>query len=292
MNAGFSSVHPGVCFTYYTVIMVFAMILYHPAYLASMPIALITWLLLHEKGRSLSGSWHYYLLTGIAVLIINPLINHRGERVLFFLGEQAVTFEAVVYGFTMMLSMLTILIAFICFRQAVDNHKFLYLFSSILPKTAFLIMMSMGFVPLLTDRMKQISIVQKARGLDMTEGTAVKRAKDGMQILKILISWSLEGALQTADSMKGRGYGIAKRSSYMKYRIDGRDWLIMASIAILSAITSIGLYFGYGKLVIFPSLEIISMDITGIVFYSAFCLLLLIPIIVEGREILIWHCYK
>jgi energy-coupling factor transport system permease protein len=292
MNTGFSSVHPGVCFTYYTVIFAFAMTLYHPVYLASMLISLIIWLLMHEKGRSLSGSWQYYLLTGIAVLIINPLINHRGERILFFLGNKAVTFEAVVYGFTMMLSLLTILMAFICFRQAVDNHKFLYLFSSILPKTAFLIMMSMGFVPLLAARMKQISIVQKTRGIDMTEGTVVKRAKDGMKILKILISCSLEGALQTADSMKGRGYGIAKRSSYMQYRINCRDWLIMTSVTILSTITAAGLCFGYGKLVIFPSLESISMDLTGIILYSAFCLLLIIPIIVEGREILIWHCCK
>lgn len=292
MNTGFSSVHPGVCFTYYTVIFAFAMTLYHPVYLASMLMSLIIWLLMHEKGRSLSGSWQYYLLTGIAVLIINPLINHRGERILFFLGNKAVTFEAVVYGFTMMLSLLTILMAFICFRQAVDNHKFLYLFSSILPKTAFLIMMSMGFVPLLAARMKQISIVQKTRGIDMTEGTVVKRAKDGMKILKILISWSLEGALQTADSMKGRGYGIAKRSSYMQYRINCRDWLIMTSVTTLSTITAIGLFFGYGKLVIFPSLESISMDLTGIILYSAFCLLLIIPIIVEGREILIWHCCK
>lgn len=292
MNTGFSSVHPGVCFTYYTVIIVFAMTLNHPAYLTPMLMALIIWLLMREKVRSLSGSWQYYLLTGIAVLIINPLINHRGERILFFLGKKAVTFEAVVYGFAMMLSLLTILVAFICFRQAVDNHKFLYLFSSILPKTAFLIMMSIGFVPLLAARMKQISIVQKTREIDMTEGTVVKRAKDGMKILKILISWSLEGALQTADSMKGRGYGIAKRSSYMQYRINSRDWLIMTSVTTLSTITAIGLFFGYGKLVIFPSLESISMDLTGIILYSAFCLLLIIPIIVEGREILIWHCCK
>jgi len=289
MDRGFSAVHPFVCFAYYVIIVVFAMILYHPVYLALTLISLIIWILMHDGGRNLSKSWPFYLISGIVILFINPLINHRGENVIFYIYDWPITLEAVVYGLTMMLSLLVILLAFVCYQQVVDNHKFLYLFSSFLPKTAFLVMMSMRFVPLLLMRMKQISVVQKTRGLDMTDGTVRKRVRDGMQILQILITWSFEGALQTADSMKARGYGVTKRSSYSDYRMCSGDWLLLAAIIVLAAVTAVGCYFGYGKMTIYPSLGTIRTDVTSMAFYLVFCILLFIPIFIEEREILIWR---
>ncbi|MCR4435118.1 MAG: energy-coupling factor transporter transmembrane component T [Clostridiales bacterium] len=289
MDRGFSSVHPAVCFTYYIFIILFAMLLFHPVYLLLSIAAQAAFLLLHGRGRARGKSWVFFGLMGLAVLLINPLINHRGSTILFYLFDNPITLEATVYGAMLMLSLLDVLAVFACYQQVVDNHKFMYLFSSFLPKTAFLLMMCMRFVPLLLGRMKQISVVQKTRGLDMTSGPVKKRSRDGMQILHILITWSLEEALQTADSMKARGYGVTKRSCYWDYKMGREDRVLLAAILVLAAVTAAGSYLGYGTLAVYPTLGAVSFEPASLAFYGAFCLLLLIPIFVEGKEILLWR---
>lgn len=44
-----------------------------------------------------------------------------------------------------------------------------------------------------------------------------------MKRLEVLLTWSLEEGLQTADSMKARGYGTGRRSSYSPYRWRPKD---------------------------------------------------------------------
>ena len=289
MDRGFSSVHPFVCFTYYFLIIVFAMLLFHPVYLLLSLAAAIIYNILFDKGKTLLKSWRLYVIMGMAVLIANPLFSHRGSRVLFYFVDNPITLEAVTYGVIMALSLLTVLVTFVSFQHVVDHHKFMYLFSSFLPRTAFLIMMSIRFIPLLIIRLKQITIVRKTMGMDATRGTVKKRVSDGMQILHILITWSLEEALQTADSMKARGYGISKRSSYFEYRMGKRDWILLTIELLLAAVIITGWYLGYGTLKIYPALGVMSANLTYLMFYTAFGILLVIPIFEEGREILAWR---
>ena len=46
-----------------------------------------------------------------------------------------------------------------------------------------------------------------------------------------MLTWSLENAIETADSMKSRGYGLPGRTAFSIYRFDDRDkmalgWLL------------------------------------------------------------------
>ncbi len=42
-----------------------------------------------------------------------------------------------------------------------------------------------------------------------------------------MITWSLENAIETADSMRSRGYGLPGRSAFSIYRMDSRDKLAL-----------------------------------------------------------------
>ena len=110
-----------------------------------------------------------------------------------------------------------------------------------------------------------------------------------MQILKILITWSLEEGLQTADSMKARGYGLAKRSSYSEYSMRKKDRLLLILILLLAAVTFIGLFRGYGKIILYPTLGSLSLDFTGLQFLVLFAWFLMLPILEEGKEIMKWR---
>ena len=43
---------------------------------------------------------------------------------------------------------------------------------------------------------------QKAMGRDVTNGSMLAKAKHGMNILSILVTWALENAIETSDSMR------------------------------------------------------------------------------------------
>ena len=64
----------------------------------------------------------------------------------------------------MSLSLVMILLMFISFNLILNGNKFLFVFSKFLPKTAFLAMLVIRFVPLLKRRLDEINDVQRIRG--------------------------------------------------------------------------------------------------------------------------------
>src|SRR5699024_6868296 len=130
----------------------------------------------------------------------------------------------------------------------------LFVFAKIVPRSAFLIMLSLRFVPLLKARFEEITAVQRMRGMTVMSGTIRERARNGMNMIQTLLTWSLEEAIQTADSMTARGYGNRENSSYIKYKMEARDWFWLALLLILFMISIVGSLLGYGQIVIYPQL--------------------------------------
>lgn len=289
---GFQSVHPIVSFTYYVGVVLLVMLLFHPLFLLVALLAVIVLNVCHDRGRQLYRWRFMFLIVGVISLILNPLFNHRGSHILFYFLDQPITLEAVVYGAMTMLLLLCIFITFLSYNQVITSHKFLYLFSRVSPKVALMIMIAIRFVPLLKRRLSQITLVQRTRGVSMREGSIRKRLRDGMKQLQILVSWSLEEAIQTADSMNARGYTTGERTSYYTYRWNRRDiWiLLMFCSAALGCI--VGWFLGLGQFTIYPELGTINLTIADGVVFTCFILFLMTPLLVEGREIYRWRSWK
>lgn len=90
--------------------------------------------------------------------------------------------------------------------------------------------MALRFVPRFAAQLKIISNAQKCVGRDISQGNLLTRAKNGLKILSILITWALENAVDTADSMRCRGYGLPGRTAFSNFRLDSRD---KASLGLL-----------------------------------------------------------
>ena len=189
----------------------------------------------------------------------------------------------------MMFSILTVLFAFLSYNQVIGSQKFLYLFSNLVPKSALLLMMSMRFIPLLLRRFRNINAVQKTRGINPRRGSWLKRFRDGALQLKILLTWSLEEALQTADSIYARGYGRGKRSSYHRFRMNREDWFCMTALIGTMLVCVAGWLLGYGELVIYPELADWRPQGLQWVTYGSFCLYLGIPLFIEGKGYWLWR---
>lgn len=281
--------HPAVALLYYGGLLLFTALLFHPLFLLTELAGLAGLLLLQGQGKKLLRGLPFYLLMAGSVAVLNPLFSHRGARILFYLWDQPITLEAVLYGLMMMLVLLTIFILFASYNYTVTTDQFMYVFAAAAPKTALLTLMALRFVPLFQRRLREVTAIQRLRGIDVTRGSLRKRMRDGMTLLKVLLTWSLEEALQTGDSMKARGYGIRKRSTYGVYKLDRLDKGILLLLGLSGLIPLLGWLQGYGILEIYPRMQQMAFGGGEAVMYAGFCLFVLTPLGLEGKEKWLWR---
>ena len=162
------------------------------------------------------------LIFGILILIINPLINHRGSHILFYLIDNPVTLEATLYGFINMLMVISLLLLFASFNVLLNSERFLYLFSWALPQVSFIVSMSLRYVSLFAKRAKELSGVLALRGIDIKKGKKTDILKNSSKILMALTQWSMEDGMDIAQSLKAKGYATKKRTTYQRYTFTRR----------------------------------------------------------------------
>lgn len=289
MGNGIQSIHPFVMFFYYICLGFFAMFFNHPIVLLAGCLSLVAVNLAHGSGRTLKQWVPMMMVMALLIILINPFINSRGTHIFFYFRGKQVTLEATLYGIVTSMSLLMILLLFISLNAVLNGNKILYIFSRILPKTAFLVMLSIRFVPLLKRRLTEIQDVQRLKGMTLRQGSIRDRAKSGMSIMQILLAWSLEEAIETADSMKARGYGMGKRSPYIPYRFTKMDLNRLVCLFLLFILSVVGGFLGYGKIIIYPMLGTLHFYPLDWVVLTSSLVVMLFPVFVEGREQLKWN---
>ena len=113
---------------------------------------------------------------------------------------------------------------------AESSDKVVFLFGRIMPSLSLVISMALRFVPRFSAQMKLVRNAQHTIGRDINEGTLFQKIRNAVKILSIMITWSLENAIETADSMKSRGHGLKGRTSYSLYKFDKRDAFMLCTI--------------------------------------------------------------
>lgn len=292
MESGFSGYHPYVILFYYLCTSFLIMYFNHPLFLMTVLLLLIFVNMTHDYGKALKKWTVPFVIMGVFIVFLNPFLVSRGTNILFYFRGKQVTLEATMYGFVMALSLIAILMMFVSFNLKLNGNKFLFIFSKFLPRTAFLIMLAIRFVPLLKRRLDEISAVQYVRGKTIVFGSLKERIRNALVMLQILLTWSLEEAIQTADSMKARGYGLGKKSSYVPYQMEKRDWIWMIILFCSLVVCIFCGLLGYGKIVIYPQLGTLHLYPLDWVAYVCMVTIISFPLLVEGRELMRWKFSK
>lgn len=276
-NDAFSQCHPLTNFLFFVGAIGFCAVIQHPIYLlAGAAGAAGYYLLLNgRKGWKLIGG----LIPVFAVLsALNPLLNTYGKTELFTVFGRPYTMEALLYGMVIAGMLAVMILWFGCYSAVLTSDKFVCLFGGLIPSLSLLLVMILRMIPSLTRRAKQISDTRKSigKGLTGAEGNKEK-IQGGMRILSALTDWALEGSIVTADSMRARGYGSTKRTSFQIYRFTSRDVVLIGLMAmlLLGTVASGGTTASYT-----PEL-LIDRPTWGLACYAAF---LLIPIVLHGIE--------
>lgn len=300
MDDSFSTYHPLINFSYFVFVIGMAMFMTHPVMMAiSLISAFLYSFVLMGVSKALKFNLLYMLPVSIISALINPLFNHRGVTILFYLENgNPITLESIIYGLVLSAIIITVILWFSSYNKIMTSDKFVYLFGRIIPGLSLIFSMVLRFVPKFTNQLKVISNGQKCIGRDVTNGNFVQRAKNGIKILSILITWSLENAIDTADSMKARGYGLPGRSAFSIYRFDSRDRRLTLMMVVLMAVIIWGLSRGAAFAQYDPMIKIAGFSpdtpvnpaiLTSYLAYLIFCN---IPVLTDAVEAVKWHYLK
>jgi energy-coupling factor transport system permease protein len=293
MRSGWQAVHPALSFLYYAGLGLLVLLSFHPVIAAGILALSVLFNVLVGLGRRTWKTLAWCLAAGVVIVAVNMLTNHRGRHVLFVWPDQPVTLEALLYGAQNALMLICVLLVILSYAHVVSPQKWLYLFSRPFPKLSLMISLSVRFVPLLLRRLAEISDVHRMRGIAVTEGTVRERAESAMKQLQALLSWSLEEAVQTADSMLARGYGaVRRRGTYHPYRWTRRDTMLAVVLGVWLA-ASIGCWvYGAGRLDIYPVMEPLAPTAQDAAAALAVWFYACVPVLVEERERWRWRSWK
>ena len=243
MEDAFSRCHPILNVFYFAVVLGCTMSVQHPVFLAisfTGACAYAMWLLGWRE--ALKRNVMYTLPLLIIIAVLNTLFNHYGVTPLFYLARSGnwVTLEAFVYGIVLGCVLFIVIGWFSCFNKVMTSDKYVYLLGRLLPAASLLLSMALRFVPRFTAQMKIIRNGQKCVGMDVSNAKFIKKAQYGLNMLSILVTWALENAIDTADSMKSRGYGLPGRSAFSIYRFDKRDVKMLCVLLAFFCLTIFG----------------------------------------------------
>lgn len=292
MLRGFHSYHPLPLFLYYIAVLTGIMLQQHPIFQVTGLLCIILTNLILDKGTELN-KWKYMILfISIFALLFTPIFNRQGTAVLFTVLSFEVHIEAVAQGIMIAFTLAGILVLFASFNLVITTDKFLYLFSKWFPKWTFILILTLRFTTLFRKRLKDIQNVQETKGVSMKDGDLRTKAKHGMLFIQILLTYSLEEAIQTADSMSARGYGLQKRSNYQSYIWKKRDSRLLGLIIILSFLMVYGWYLNISILMVTPTIQPIRFDGPFAMNLIGWVSLVSLPIWSEGKEVLRWNYLK
>ena len=284
----FSGFHPFINLLYFVAVIGFTMFFTHPVCLALSLLCALTYSVYINGKKAVRFNLIYMLPLLVIAALFNPLFNHQGATILAYLPDgNPLTLESILYGVSASVMLVTVISWFSCFNVIMTSDKFVYLFGKLIPALSLILSMVLRFVPRFRAQIKIISNAQKCIGRDVTSGNLLRKMKHGIKILSIMVTWALENAIETADSMKGRGYGLPGRTAFSIFRFDKRDGRALVFILACAAVVVAGNFTGVYRFRYFPTVKGEWTGATLIVFIAYFALCLY-PLIINLKEDIFW----
>ena len=269
----------GMCFT-------------HPLFLCCSFVLSIVYLQILKRGvlKYLFGMGGLFLILSFG----NPLVSTYGDTVLFtYFKQRPYTYEALCFGFAIAAMFVSVITWFCTYNEVMTSDKFLYCFGRLLPAISLVLTMILRLVPNFQKKSEQIGNARKCIGLSVENGTNFEKIEHGIAIVSAMTSWALEGGVMMSDSMRSRGFGCGKRTSFSIYKMRNSDLRLLGIMTILVVVLILCALKGGMKAVYLPSIQIQELHnawtLLGVICYFVF---LSIPITLHILEEITWHILK
>lgn len=284
----FGRCHPFVLLVYFLSVLLVAMFVSNPILQAQALLGGIGFCLLLRRRSDRSRNAGFYLLLFFLITLTNPFFSHSGETTLLYVNRFPITLEALLYGAALAVMLIGVMLWCRCLSEVMSSDKLLYLFGRGLPKLSLILSMALRLIPLFKRQMQQISRAQKTMGQYPDGGKYTHRIKGAMRVFLATVSWSLESAMETAASMKARGYGLRGRTQFSLYRFRPGDAVLLTSCVLLLGVTLAGTASGDVAFYYYPHISGLMLTPHAVSVYAAYAALVFLPFFIEGKEALTW----
>lgn len=278
--------HPSSLFLYFMTVILLPMFVPNPVIISFSGIGgLLCLLSVRKKGDKL-GIVFYFILIAL-ITLINPLFSHNGKTELFFINNSAVTLEALIYGAVSGGMIISVLIWFRSFSAVMTSEKLLYVLGRFVPKFSLILSAAFRYIPLFRRQQEKTRMTQTAMGLYKTD-TLENKLKSSARIFSILTTWSFENAIDTADSMRARGYNLRKRTPFSIYKKRPSDTVFSLINIFLTTISITTAILGKISMKFYPEISLPKTNVWVIMCYLSYGFLAILPAILELKEAIKW----
>ena len=282
MRDHFADCHPAVNLLFFVFAIVMTFLTVHPVILGiSLACAAVYCCVLNGAANTGKVCIRFIFPLMLIAAVLNPLCNHYGVTTLCYLWDgNPVTLESLVYGLVMAVMLCAELLWLQCCIKVITTDKWVCLIGKIMPVISLILSMSLRFFPLFVRRGQRIDESRRCMGMEGGSGMR-RRLQHAIAVLSILITWSLEKAIITSDSMHARGYGLSGRTSFSLYRMNRTDIAALALLVVPMSSCSVAAVLGFAKASYDPRILLGSLlpFSAQIVLYAAVLWIFLFPVL-------------
>ena len=287
----FDRLHPITAFVYFMLLLLVAMLTMNPVIITICYLSSVIFCGMLIGIRKLLSSLAYNIPLMLMIALTNPMFVHKGETILFFLNDNPVTKEAIIYGVFASMMIMSVFYLCRCYTEIMTSDTFIYLFGRVIPKLSLVLSMILAFIPKLKRKYREIDEAQKALGIYATQ-SYVDKLRSKMRVLSILLTNSLETSVDTADSMRARGYGLKGRTSYAIYRFTASDFAYLVFSIVFGVGAVVLIMLGASEFYYYPTVTVIEGSPIIYILYLSLALLAGSSIFMEVKENILWRYLK
>lgn len=250
----FGQVHPSVSSFYFLLVLVSCFLTKNPVFLLLCFFSAMLYQWVVKGLRRVAASLMLALPTAFFMMLLNPLFNQNGMTPLFYWNNRPFTLESLLYGAVIGAALINTLLWFGVANDAISQDKIIYLLGKPFPTAAFLMGTIFRVTATLRQELKSIQFAQQGLGFSIKNGPLRRRIKNGAQILLCVVGNALEHSVDTAMSMRGRGYGIQRPSRHKQYYYNRNDAFLTIILVLFAVLSGWMVGKGWLRFDFFPSL--------------------------------------
>lgn len=286
----FATCHPVVPAVYVAVTLALTMACMQPVLIGLSLLGALSFSCTVRGVAPTMGMLRWQIPVIILISLVNPLFSASGSTELLRIGAHAVYAESLAYGASMGALFVASVTWFMGAAEMLPFDRVMALLGNAAPTVTLMTSMAMRLIPRFVRQGKTIDSVQRvARSCALASFAGQSPRADRhldlrlrLRLSSVLMGWTMEDSLETADAMRARGWGAAaRRTTYTRFRFGARDARAFVLIAAFALVAMLLGYVATTQFAFYPTMPAL-VPWWGYVPYAAWMLLPSILFVIEG----------
>lgn len=278
----FSKFHPAVCLLFFIFVIAVTIVFINPVYSAASLLCALLYSLRLLGARRTAAQLKFSVPIIILAALFNMLFCRYGQTVLFTVASIDFSLEPLVYGACIGVMLCAVIVWFSSYSQIITSEKFTALFGRFAPNIVLTFSTALRFLPLMVKTAADLKEAQQGIGNETTG------LKNTIHRFSALVSISLEQSIETAQTMRGRGFKKGVRR-YSPYKFRTADAVFIVLSALLCVVQVLAMMRGAFDFEYYDYLRLSDVSIPVLVLWLAFCLM---PLVTDLSEDIKWRLLK